>query len=403
MTKKKLGSGRKWRHRALRAHGAGQRFNVRRVVFGILMTLCLIFLFNRLGPLHKLQTFVLDVRARLSDPPARTAVTVVKIDDEDYQNIFGGRRPLDPEALRGVINAIALGGPRVIGVDIDTSAPQFKSFPSGKDWPPVIWEREVKEIPESVEYPVEMLDVLGGRDPALNADSGLPMFVPDSEDMVIRRYRRQIDTTDGPFPTLAWALVQRFSPGRPAEPEDAEGDRFITYAGDRLGSHRVNMTASQALGLAKGGSLSDNNPFRGKIVLLGGSYLDQDQHRTPLGVMRGVDVIAQVIETELKGGGDKAPNKGAIFLLEVFEGALVVLLFQFFHGYRFGAALALSLVVIFLIALVCSVLAFGSPLRFSYFLPLLLCVLVYEFCAEYRINLVKQLGKLFGKAPHEGH
>jgi CHASE2 domain-containing sensor protein len=401
VTKKKLSSGRKRRHRAPKAHGAERRVSLVRVFSGILVTLLIIFLFNRLGPLHKLQTFVLDVKMRLSDPPANSDVAVVKIGDEDYQNIFGGRSPLDPAALRRVIDAVARGGPKVIGVDIDTSAPQFKTFQPGADWPPVIWEREAKEIPESVEHPVEMLDVLGGKDPALNADSGLPLFIPDHEDRVVRRYRRQVQTTQGPFPTFMWALVRRFAPGNVSGPEDAGVDRFIAYAGDRKGSHRFNLSASQAIELAKGGSLPDPNPFKDKIVLIGGSYLDQDEHQTPLGPMRGVDVMAQVVETELRGGGDKVPNKATILVLEVFEGALVVLLFQFFHRYKFGFALVLNLLTICVISLVCSLLAHGSLLRFTYFLPLLLCVLVYEFCVEYRIDLVKQLGKLFGKDAHE--
>jgi CHASE2 domain-containing sensor protein len=403
VSKKKQSSGRKRRWpRALRAHGAGQRVSIPRIVFGILVTLCIIFLFNRLGPLHKLQTFVLDVKMRLSDPPEHSRVAVVKIEDKDYQNIFGGRSPLDPAALRRVIDAIALGRPKVIGVDIDTSSPQFKTFQPGRNWPPVIWEREAK-IPESVEHPVEMLDVLGGKDTALNADSGLPLFTPDHEDRVVRRYRREMHTTEGPFPTFVWALVQRFSPGRMSEPGRTDDDRFIAYAGDRSGSHRFNLTALQAIKLAEQGSLPDANPFRDKIVLLGGAYLDEDVHQTPLGAMRGVDVIAQAVETELRGGGDEVPNKATLLLLEVFEGALVVLLFQFFHRYRFGLALVLNLLVLFAIALVCGTLAFGSPLRFIYFLPLLLCVLVYEFFVEYRIDLVKQLGKMFGKDTDKNH
>jgi hypothetical protein len=119
--------------------------------------------------------------------------------------------------------------------------------------------------------------------------------------------------------------------------------------------------------------------------------------------MRGVDVIAQVVETELKGGGDKVPNKAVIIILEVFEGALVVLLFQLFHRHRFGRALFENLLFVFAIAFVCSLIAFRSPLRLTYFLPLLLCVLVYEFCVEYRIEQVKQTGEALGKNSHKGH
>ncbi|HEX8116455.1 MAG TPA: hypothetical protein VF521_04230, partial [Pyrinomonadaceae bacterium] len=61
------------------------------------------------------------------------------------------------------------------------------------------------------------------------------------------------------------------------------------------------------------------------------------------------------------------------------------------------------LVFIFAIAFLCSLAAFGSPLRLTYFLPLLLCVLVYEFCVEYRIEQVKKTGETLGKNSHKGH
>lgn len=405
MKKKRLGSGRKHRERRPKEHGGGPHVSARRLLFGVLVTLLLIFLFSRLGALHKLQTFVTDVRMRLNDPPEPSEVAVVKISDADYREIFGGRSPLDPQRLRQIIDVIAAGGARVIGVDIDTSAPEFKSLRPDPAWPPVVWEREPKGIPESVEEEVEMLDVLGGGDEALNASSGLPLIIADPEDKVVRRYRRLIRTTEGPFPTLAWALASRFPHPTPEGAEPTEDDLFIRYAGDREGSHRTSLSAAEVLALRKGDAAGGQGPFRDKIVLLGGAYLDQDEHMTPLGRMRGVDVTAQVVEAELRGGGDRVPNKMTIFFLELFEGGVVVLLFQLFHDRRrrLARALALNLGALLFVSMVCSLAAFGSPLRFTYFLPLLVCVLIYEFSLEYRIDLVKELSKLFSRDAPEAH
>jgi CHASE2 domain-containing sensor protein len=403
MSKKRQGSGSKSRSRAPKPEGRARPVPLWRIVSGVLVTLLLIFLFTSLAALHKLQTFVLDARMRTNDPPAESEVVVVKIDDDDYQKIFGGRSPLDPPTLRGLIDAVALGRPKVIGVDIDTSAPQFRDFKLGDKWPPVVWVREPKHIPESAKEPVEHLNVLGGKDPALNASAGSPVIHADAADGKVRRYRRLIETSEGPFPSLAWALVSRFPTPRTQALQPTGEDFFINYAGDPEGSHRFNLSALRTLKLAERGSLPEDNVFAGKIVLIGGAYMEQDQHATPLGTMRGVDVLAQIIETELAGGGDHASNKLTIILLELFEGVVVVLLFQLLHRYRFAVAAMLILLALFAVSIVCSLTAFYTPARFPYFLPLLFCVLIYEFNVEYRITFVKWLLKIWGVKTDEAH
>src|SRR5207237_10619204 len=106
---------------------------------------------------------------------------------------------------------------------------------------------------------------------------------------------------------------------------------FIRYTGPAEKSQRANLHASAFLELSKAEGWPDKNPLKGKIVLLGGTYGDDDLHYTPVGRMYGVQVIAQVLETELQGGGDKARSPITIILLELFECVLVILLFHAFH------------------------------------------------------------------------
>ena len=101
-----------------------------------------------------------------------------------------------------LLDDIAKGDPALIGVDIDTSAPQFRDeFEEGKNWPPVVWEREVRELPENdTSYTLEPLDVLGGK-PNLDYSKnsfGLGLLIDDA-DGVTRRYRRLIQTRAGPL------------------------------------------------------------------------------------------------------------------------------------------------------------------------------------------------------------
>lgn len=382
-------------HRPLRGKG------FIRLAAGLVVAVLLVFLFSHLSALHKLQTVVQDTRMRLNAPPKSSDVVVVRITTEDYLSIFKGRSPLDPAKLEQLIRAIASGKPKIIGMDIDTTSRLFREMNVDKGPPDIIWGREVRELPEDVGMRPEPLPVLGGKDPEITEHySGLALLVEDAEDRVTRRYRRIIETTEGPLPSFIWAIVSRLQTERTNELKPTSDDIFIRYAGDSKASHLFTMDASTVLALTKDRPLPEDNPFRDKIVLVGGEYLGQDQHQTPLGLMSGVKVLAQVIETELEGGGDRAPNRLSIILLEIFEGILVVLLFHLMQTYGFARTLALSVLTVLALSLLCSVVAFGTPLRFSYFIPILLCILIFEFIVEYRTDLVKKLGGQFGGASH---
>ncbi|MGB8511035.1 MAG: CHASE2 domain-containing protein [Pyrinomonadaceae bacterium] len=375
-----------------------------RIIPAVFVTFLLVLLFSRLGVLHKLQTFVSDTMMRLNAPPAPSDVAIVDITDEDYKEIFGGKSPLDAAKLRLLIDLIARGNPKVIAVDISTSAEGFKEIGIDDRWPPVVWERDPLKVPEFEDEPPEALDVLGGRDPRLNDNSGMPLLFDDAEDGMTRRYRRLIKTADGSLlPSFPWAIISKFPTAKTSELTASTDKYFIRYAGDAEGTHRFNLTASRLIELSKGAGLPEDNPLKDRIVLLGGTYGDDDKHFTPLGRMDGIQVIAQVVETELQGGGDKAPNHAAILLLEIFEGVLVILLFHAFHSLGFVKATLLNLLSVLVIAVICSYLAFGSMSRATFFIPVLICVLIYEFAVEYRVELVKKLSGITGGESHDIH
>jgi len=154
----------------------------------------------------------LDARMRMGKPLQESHVAIVTITDGEYKTRFGGTSPLSRLEVARLIDAVAAGKPAVIGVDIDTSAPQFKEFNAG-DWKTrIVWEREVLEIPESASASArdkpDLVDVLGGRadlDPTMNS-LGLGLLVDDSEDGVTRRYRRVIPTSAGDTPSFRGRL-----------------------------------------------------------------------------------------------------------------------------------------------------------------------------------------------------
>jgi len=380
------------------------RERLRRALPGVLITILLIFLFSQLGVLSKLQNAVMDARMRLREPPERSDIVVVKITEDDYREMFYGSSPLSPTALWRLVNAVSLGGPRVIGVDIDTSSPQFRNFQPPGEWPPVIWERSVREVPESVEIRPEPLEVLGGRDHSYTERfSGLTLLIDDAEDKVTRRYRRVIETSRGGLNSFVWAVAKEFQPSRARRVEPSTQDLFIRYYDDRAGGPGFRLNASQVMAMTKDGKLPPDNPFRDKIVLIGGAYAGQDVHDTPVGRRHGVDILAQAIETELRGGGEPAPGRLVTILLEGFEGILVVFLFHFFLRYGFFKAVLLNLLAVVGIALACSLVAADTAWGITYFLPLLLCVLTFEFAVEYRNHLLQKVEKILSGTPEQPH
>src|SRR5438067_13923948 len=105
----------------------------------IVLLILLVVVLNRLGVLHKFETVTLDSEMRVNVAPAKSDVAIVNIIDEDYQRIFASQSPLNPEKLHNLIDDIASGGPKVVGVDIDTSDKQFQATPRIEtSWPAII-------------------------------------------------------------------------------------------------------------------------------------------------------------------------------------------------------------------------------------------------------------------------
>jgi len=132
---------------------------------------------------------------------------------------------------------------------------------------------------------------------------------------------------------------------------------------------------------------STHGPLTGKIVLLGGSYhAARDEHRTPLGTVYGVDLMAQAIESELQGGGIRPFNEFFMFLVELITGVALVWLHYYCHSHL-GWLVLLSLGAIPLLAMFASLFVFSTMALWVDFIPLLFGVLIhqlYDHAREYR-------------------
>lgn len=330
---------------------------------GILLT----FIFSNLGLLRKLETTALDTTMRLRRSRTNSQVAIVRITDSEYKDkdLFGGKSPLDPGKLAGILHAIADGKPKLIAVDIDTSSPEFQKIQL-PDKPTIVWARN--GVYSQIKRKFYLFDVLGGREPIPPA--GVVLLEQD-DDGAIRRYTRLCKTNEGLMPSLPWAVIKEIRDERTRGLTESEDALIADFAG----SKRVNLTAQQVLDLDKTEGYKDDGILKDQIVLVGGDYAVQDEHDTPVGWMLGVEALARMIETELEGGGLRPANTFTLLLLEILDGFVLLVLFRILS---LGKALAAALVALPVLSLLCSLAAFWSLARWAYFVPILILVFLHQ-------------------------
>ncbi|MEK6300316.1 MAG: CHASE2 domain-containing protein [Acidobacteriota bacterium] len=345
------------------------------------------------GWLRGFETAALDTWLRLKAPLPVNELIIVGITNDDYRDLFDDTSPLKPEKLDLLLDAIARGGPKVIGVDIDTSSRKFWEL-QPREKPPVVWA--VDAILQT-EGKLEASAALGGK---LSPGKGTGIAaLPQDSDGVVRSYRRVFATAPEPVPSFPWAVVTQYReveghPAAAADEHDTE-DVILNFSGYRYSFS--SLSAKQVLELSDGEGWSNNGPLGGRIVLLGGRYrAARDEYVTPLGPMAGVDLMAQAIASELRGGGIGHANKLLMLLLEIIGGACLVFLNR---SFSLGWAVLLSCVGVPVLALAGSFFAFSSLAYWANFVPILVSVLIHELYERARehwrmYEALKGLGKL---------
>src|SRR5215472_15728905 len=201
--------------------------------------------------------------------------------------MFKAQRPLAPNVLRQILNAIAALKPDAIAVDLDTSHASYRPLAEVSWGVPVIWARRATFAQrEQRFYAEEFLGGAGSPNNAvieLNADT----------DGVVRRYRRSLLTDRGDLSLLPVALLN--AGGRVDRRKDPE--RLIDFYGHTWGGHRIHWWPGEIIKASVDKDVANAEPLKGKIVLLGAEYRGNDEHQTPLGWMSGVEILAHIAET----------------------------------------------------------------------------------------------------------
>jgi len=335
---------------------------------------------EHVGWLDRFETASIDAFNILQPPHDPSYVIVVGINDDDYHSLFGGVSPLDYRKLQNVLAAIAGGHPRVIGIDLDTSWEGFQKIRVPKEWPSLVWGQDATQVGREL----RPIPILGGQDKqVLRPSDGKGLAgLPEDSDGVIRRYRREIVVNDGVVKSFPWAVIgvgcssgsQECCRAITEKTETSATSLLLNFSGERFNFSPV--SARHVLMVSGEPAWGQNGIFKDKIVLVGGLYHEaRDTHATPIGQMSGVQLMAQVIESELRHGGIQPFREYAALGLDLLLGTAVVFLHSFF---RLRTALILNLLAIPVLSLVGSYVAFSSLSRWFNFVPVVIGVLIHE-------------------------
>ncbi len=291
-----------------------------------------------LGYLEIVEAKALDFLMLLRGQQRSPEIVLVQIDDDAFEKL-GERQPLPRSYIANLIDIVARSGAKVIGLDVELkvstdpaedgrllNAIENAAENGFSKVVPVFYVRPLKEDDKGMLFRRSPF-----FDPRLTGIAGFAN-APVDVDGFIRQVPLTLRGSDGrALPSLALAVAARYAGYDPASLESALNKgaeiRLNLPQWDRLdGKSRPDNTAfsfaageTWRINFAGGqGSfaslpsgplaqlaeakvpLAADNPFRGKIVLIGASFQEsRDFYPTPHGLLSGLEIHANMIHTIL--------------------------------------------------------------------------------------------------------
>jgi adenylate cyclase len=265
-------------------------------------------------------------------------IVLVQIDDQAFSNL-GEKQPLPRSYLASLIEVVGRGGAKVIGLDVELKVPTDSAEDrslltaiqgAGEDGVSKVVPVYVIR-PEDRQKAEALYKRSGFFDPRVADVAGFAN-APVDADGFIRQVPLAVRASDGKIlPSLALAVLARHAGYNAANLESAlmqgegiqlrlaEWDRFggkllpdkSPFAVDLNENLKINFAGGQGsfvalpsdplAQLARANvALAADNPFQGKIVLIGASFQEsRDFYPTPYGLMSGLEIHANIIHTIL--------------------------------------------------------------------------------------------------------
>jgi adenylate cyclase len=281
---------------------------------------------SALGYLESWQVLALDLLQQLQGRPVPHDVVLVTIDDAAFEGL-GRRQPIPRQYLARVVRGLAKSGAAVVGIDITFTTPTTPADDAAL-------AKAIVDFSEHGLSRMVLLNPLGEGAGPLGAAALGPSVVVASPVVPLRKSDRGVirridpvvpDAAGRPVPTLALAVAARMAgldgralqdalaSGRPLPLPRLHVDAGLAPSGtppvvaragmewpiNYVGPGGIFLTIRSDAVAAIGdpdGEVATDNPLRGRIVLVGGTFADsRDFYTTPHGLMAGVEVHANVI------------------------------------------------------------------------------------------------------------
>lgn len=272
---------------------------------------------SALGYLDDAQTRSLDLLLRLRETPRVDDVRIVAIDAAAFEALHQ-RQPISRAYLARIVRGLARAGTRVIALDVSLSTP------TAEDAALAAAVRDVADGNVSRVVTVTGLPPTGPlAEIAALTVNGIPVVAEDAG--VIRRAPLALHRDGAIVPTFALAVLAGFADmdaaalkagleapahtvslpvwRQGARPQDARAplaiEPDVTKRINFVGPARTFLTvpSGAVVHLADPGAVAPmDNPFRGRIVLVGGTFPDsRDFYATPHGQLPGVEIHANLV------------------------------------------------------------------------------------------------------------
>jgi CHASE2 domain-containing sensor protein len=343
-------------------------------------------LLERTRPFEYLKGTLVDAFTRSNTTEMPDNLVIVEITGDDYKDLFGGKSPLNATVMFQLIRALGPLQPSVVAVDVDTSeAPWACMNPEELKegnlentkfvWAQLPLESHGSHMSGEDAAKITLGPVMGGRITD-EKQVGLARF-PQDEDGYVRGFHSTYSVqgklpgalpcpsspdnkkgqasaqtpvvAESPnaseshdIPAFYRAIAETYYSNASKNHSD-EKDRefahpsdelkYLKFTGERRHFQMVDaghfLTKDNKTGriVTKSLGADDLSRLQHPMVLIGGAYPEaRDEYYTPLGLMPGVELIANAVENEL---GSSVTEVGMVkrIVFDLFAGVLIVFIY----------------------------------------------------------------------------